>query len=445
MVMSKNIIDSAVSLIEKKGTWYCLSIFGCAIGGIALLKSSPKAAGRLSDFFYKKAITPIETKAKKELNDNATDNKIREIEARNKAEIEKMKVRETLRKERNEERDNSSATNSEPVPDVEMPPTYDEIINSTPNIDEESMRIFVPWFHWYENIGIVGMNNNGKSTFVRQIARSMALGYQESSICPEWKKGSPVKVLMFDLEHNKAHIKVYDAEQHKSIGNLHIETGSTSTEEIKAIIKKVAETAPDGLVVIIDNYTKLSEMEPRKAKVIGLANWMEKFKAERQAQDKPIAYINVYHTVKNFSPIHPLELKDVRGDSCYTMFSQEFLAMAPCRRGLEYRILKVLKNKYLPEERTVSVIRYANTHVKMYEYVEDNVEADELPTLATGEISKQERTGKAGRPKMYSDEEMLVMYNMVQHHETTWDEVQATYGITGKAIKKRVKQIKNRQ
>lgn len=443
MVMSKNIIDSAVSLIEKKGTWYCLGVFGCVIGGIALWKSSPKAAGRLSDFFYKKAITPIETKAKKELNDNATDNKIREIEARNKADIEKMKVRETLRKERNEERDKSSATNSEPRMDVKMPPTYDEIINSTPNIDEESMRIFVPWFHWYENIGIVGMNNNGKSTFVRQIARSMALGYQESSICPEWKKGSPVKVLMFDLEHNKAHIKVYDAEQHKSIGNLHIETGSTSTEEIKAIIKKVAETAPDGLVVIIDNYTKLSEMESRKAKVIGLANWMEKFKAERQAQDKPIAYINVYHTVKNFSPIHPLEFKDVRGDSCYTMFSQEFLAMAPCRRGSEYRILKVLKNKYLPEEKTVSIIRYANTDVKMFEYVEDSIEADELPTLATGEVHKKGKTVKAGRPEKYTDEEILAIYDKVQNHELTWKKVKAMYDITDKGVKKRVKQIKN--
>lgn len=445
MEMPKNIIDSLITLSEKKGSTATVSIVAGAAFGYLALKCGPRAIDWISKYFYKKAVIPIETEAKKELNDNATKNRIKIIEATKEADIEKMKVRESLRSLRNEERKTSSAATSEPGMDVEMPPTYDEIINSTPNIDEESMRIFVPWFHWYENIGIVGMNNNGKSTFVRQIARSMALGYQESSICPEWKKGSPVKVLMFDLEHNKSHIIVYDAEQHKSIGNLRIETGPTSTEEIMAKIKKVAETAPDGLVVIIDNYTKLSEMEPSRAKVIGLANWMEKFKAERQAQDKPIAYINVYHTVKNFSPIHPLELKDVRGDSRYTMFSQEFLAMAPCRRGPKYRILKVLKNKYLPEEMTVSVIRYANTPVKMYEYVEDNVETDELPTLATGEISKQERTGKAGRPKMYSDEEMLAIYDKIKRHETTWKEVKAQYGISDKAVKNRVKQIMGRQ
>lgn len=436
-----DIFNSFYSFKTKNGWKETCLVGGCFVACCTI----PAIANKIADYYTKKKLLKHETKAKEELNDNATKNKRQIIEANNIANLLTIIVREALRKKRYEERKTSSAATSEPMPDVEIPPTYDEIINSTPNIDEESMRIFVPWFHWYENIGIVGMNNNGKSTFVRQIARSMALGYQESSICPEWKEGSPVKVLMFDLEHNKAHIIVYDAEQHKSIGNLHIETGPTSTEEIMAIIKKVAETAPNGLVVIIDNYTKLSEMEPSRAKVIGLANWMEKFKAERQAQDKPIAYINVYHTVKNFSPIHPLELKDVRGDSRYTMFSQEFLAMAPCRRGPKYRILKVLKSKYLPEEMTVSVIRYANTEVKMYEYVEDNVEADELPTLATGEISQQERTGKAGRPKKYSDEEILALYDKIKRHETIWEEVEATYGITRKGVKKRVKQIKNRQ
>lgn len=429
----------------------------CAVAGVAIIKSAPVLVGKVIGYFSKKKLLANETKAKKELNDNAAENTIRIIKTKNEGEKEIIELREKHRRERKEETTSATYSSScAPIFEVEMPPTYTQIINNTMEVKEESLRIFVPWLHWYENIGIVGMNNNGKSTLVRQIARSMALGYQESSICPEWRNGTPVKVLMFALEHNKAHIKVYDAEQHKSIDNLLIKTDLTSIEEMMATIEKVAETAPDGLVVIIDNYTKLSEMVRRKSKVIELASWMEKFKAERQAQSKPIAYINVYHTVKHFSPTHSLGLEDVRGDSRYTMFSQEFLAMAPCHRGPEYRILKVLKNKYLSEERTVSVIRYANTDVKMYEYVEEAEECDELPSktdLDRGAHSTKGSSdnvtvssGKRGRPveKNLSDEEYLLLYDMVKLGGTQSKEVEEAYNVSWKWIKTRAREIRAR-
>lgn len=438
MVMSNNIIDSAVSLIEKKGTWFCVGL----IGGIALAKSSPRIFGRISDFFYKKAVTPIETGAKKELNDNATENKIKIINATKDADIEKMKVRESLRRERNEERKKSSAATSELDQNVEMPPTYDDIINSTPNIDEKSLRVFIPWFHWYENLGVVGMNNTGKSTFIRQLCRSFALGHQEAKLFPEWTPGKPVKVLLFALEHNNAHIKIYDKESNASIQNWHIITGWNSISKIKAYIKKMADAAPEGLVVVIDNYTKLSEMESQQ-KVDELAKWMEDFKSTRFSEKKPIAYISVYHTVKNFSELNPVEFKDVRGSASYTMFSQEFISIAPCKRGSNYRILKCLKTKYLEQPQTVNVIKMVNTSTMMSEYVEEALEADELPRIGDGLSHEQPR--KAGRKRRYTEEQILQMYDEVTVNGRKWKEIEKKYNISREYIYTQARAIRKRQ
>lgn len=305
--------------------------------------------------------------------------------------------------------------------------------------------------NWYEIGGLVGLTHGGKSVCARQIAENISLGHQRVRLFPEWVDGAPVPVLLVALEHNKRHVRSYDANLHKDLPNLRILTGAdvSSLVDLKARIKRTANEYPNGLVVIIDNYAKLKSLthggKGCRKELVAFSQWIETLRNRRLQENKPFYCLNVYHTTKGFRPSNPLELQDVAGDADYTRFSQEFIALSSCKRGKDYRILKVLKNKYCEDRDTVSILRYADTEDWNFEYVEEACEEDELPPRykSKTESSSTEST-KRGRPQTQSDEAIIEIYNKVKSGELKSADVYGIYSIGWKAVKKRWKGLQQK-
>lgn len=439
-----DILDKGLTFAKKHGMSYTVGLCFVAGAGYFLIKGTPKIIGHVSSLLYKKKLIPVETKAKLEIQNNKADNDIRKMKVQSELEERRMRLKEELRSQRESEkkRTGNYSFDNPAIQSVEIPLSYNEIMHKTPNLAEQDLRVFIPYFHWFENLGIVGCNHGGKSTFVRQLCRSFALGYQEVPLFPNWTNASPVTVLLFALEHNDNHFKVYDANQNVSIPNWHIKSGATSIDEIKACIVKTADIATNGLVVVIDNYSKLSELGGR-SEIRNLAKWMDNFKQQCYEGHKRIAYINVYHTIKQYAPVNPITFQDVRGDAGFTMFSQEFISFTPCKRGCNYRMIKILKNKYIEQPDKVIIVRYANSPVQMFEFAGKALESEELPKIGTA--SSNEIAHTQGTKHRYSDEEILEMYNDVKNKKITWKESEEKYGITGRAIRKRVQKIRQRE
>lgn len=373
--------------------------------------------------------------------DNAkTDNKIRLEEAKTESKIKLQQAKEYLYSKRKSADENEAVVN---VENVNLPPTYDEVIHKNNDFTDSGLRIFTSYFHWYETGGIVGYNNSGKSTLVRQIARGFSQGHQEVNLFPDWQDGKGVAVLLVALEHNGSHFKQYDADQNKSFPNLRIITNFDSITELEAVIQKTADENPSGLVLFIDNYEKLYSLisNNKERAISNFGKWLEKLKNTRYEKRQPFTCINVFHTKKDYKTSKSLELCDVAGNANYTRFCQDFLAFSGCKLGDNFRILKILKNKYEENRSMVSVLRFSDSKIWMFEHVEEANEVDVLPISQmcnsnSGEYTKKKVCGKRGRKERFSldelkaiDEELRVGFS--------WREIMENRGLQFSKDKKK--------
>jgi hypothetical protein len=396
-------------------------------------------------------------------------NKMTEIDRKADRQEDLVHLRHKLRQQRTEAGVKVKMDNAEDV--AVLTPTDFSGINyeSEANL-EKSMRLVYPYFHRGEDIGLVGSTNSGKSTFVFQIAVDIARGYSETFAEPNCVKCRPMPVLLFALEHNRDVIATRYSCGKVFPENLNIYTRSRELKPssmLKTIRTKAEEANEDGIMVIIDNYTKLSEMNKRD--VDNFVNQLELLRYEFQ-DTKPISVLKVFHANKKHREHKSLEVCDVYGNSSLINFTQEFVVLEHCCRGCEYRILKQRKSKYMLTKDTVAVIKYAeNVSYPQFVYVEESDEMDELPDKKT---KRDKRDGdeddeddedddffadmtitrpicnmprSRGRPEKYSDEVIIQCFELFQSKRYNWDEITSLCGPTRKCIKNRMKEIRARQ
>lgn len=406
----------------------------------------------------KKETIEAETIATIEKENNKTGNKVilsevnhgHKMEEIKKKEEEKRKtiyLREKLRQERKHS-ENLPEDNSQDDDEEITIPDYNDVIAGEP-IEEKKMRCGVSYFHIGEDCGLVGMQDNGKSTFMKQYALSLAQGYCDREIDPDWYLERPMTVILFAMEDSGNKIKSNFKDDTKILPNLYPIIGESNISKIKQIITKVVNNPHTGqIVVIFDNYSKLDETNPEND-IIEFGKWLDDLRREMEKKMEPITYIKVFHTLKQHKATNPIELKDVRGHAGFTMFAQDFVAFMPCNDGADTRIIMELKQKWKEKRVGIAhVLRYAEFHngIPMYEYVrEDTLEntllqksLDNIPAPSEAKVNSR----KAGRPTVdpYTDDEILGIYDLHKPGEP-WSEIEDVYGITSGRLKTRRRRI----
>lgn len=430
---------------------------------------SPKAKNGITKFLEKHwekflaagvglAVFYVKTnyRAKKEIQvkDYEYTNKMKEnaIKAAIRKELEELKARlkekadERKKKEREERELQRQQKEQESVP-VPMTPeeeaetfrSFSDILN-TPAADVSTLRLMFPFLHIGVDLGVVGPNNCGKTTLVDQIMLSLTLGRCISNLWPDCAPAVPMRALMFTTEQNDKDIKILyrDFTDGRSLDNLTVITEEfVSPDSIITGIEKYINTEdPRGLVVSIDNYTKLVE-KYGKREIKRLNKRLDDLKS-KYAKTHPLTIIKVYHTRKEFSPFCPLSLADVRDFQDSTNTTKNFIGLALCKEGKDRRILYVLKDKLEADTQGYYVIRYAETKVPLYTF---DRKVDDINGVLPSRKTASETGGKRGRPTDFTDEQILELYRLNKEEGKTWQEIQDRYGISGAGIKKRRKEI----
>lgn len=419
-----------------------LHTFWGKVAGAAILTAIASAG-----FFIRKK---IETKEKMKLNQQAHENTMREIDEKDtKAkELEKYKhdlkekeaERRKAEREAKEKRSEQSCSTEKmtETESVDVFRTFSQIMN-TPAKDLSSLRLMYPFLHIGVDLGVVGENNCGKTSLVNQILFSLANGHSIENLWPDIQPSTPMRVLMFTTEQNEDDIRTL----YKSIAdeqnrdNLIVITEEfVSPESIVNGIEKYVEnsTDPRGLVVSIDNYSKLVEKYGPKV-IKGLNKRLDDLKS-KYAKTHPLTLIKVYHTQEKYNPYRPLTLSDVRAFQDSTNTTKNFIGLASCNEGETARILYVLKNKLEPSVMGSYVIRYAGTKAPFYTF---NRKVDDVNTVLPIRTPLSQR--KVGRPQEHTDEEIMEIYRIKQETGRTWEDLENEYHISRNGVKKRRKKI----
>lgn len=370
--------------------------------------------------------------------------KMEEIEKKEEEKRKTIYLREQLREERRKS-GNLSVDSQEQKEEIIIP-DYNEVIAGS-SVDEKKMRCGLSYFHIGEDCGLVGMQDNGKSTFIKQYALSLAQGYCDRELDPEWYLEHPMTVILFAMEESSYKIKSNFKDDTKRLPNLHPIIGESNINRLKQMITEVINRPHTGnIVVIFDNYSKLAENNSEK-NIMEFGKWLDNLRVEMERSMEPITYIKVFHTLKKHKATAPIELEDVRGHAGFTMFAQDFVALMPCNDGSDTRIIQELKQKW-KEKRVglVDVLRYAEPYngIPMYEYVRGDTLANTLlqNTPTTSSAYAEAIPRKAGRPTVdsYTDDEILGIYDLHKPGER-WDEIEEVFGITSGRLKTRYRRI----
>ncbi len=312
---------------------------------------------------------------------------------------------------------------------------------------EVNLEMLQLGFHFLERgstLGICGPTEIGKTTFLIQLLISLAMGHEAVSIHPNWNPIKPQKVLLFSTEQSNNDIRFLYRSAMGMSKNLLIETEGMSLEAIMAKVKYQLDMADsEGIVVAIDNYTKLSNLYGRK-QIQKLDRELTALQVKYQ-DEKPITLIKVFHTDDNYRVYNPIGEEHIKGSADIANLTKNFIFLSQCRDGENARILKVKKNKIHIKTDTVSILKYAGTYPRMFIYDREAIEKDVLPfkpvPIKEGAIVEVEAgPRKVGRPSQYSDEEILGL-NDLHDGGTTWREIEEVYGLKRKTIQNRANKI----
>lgn len=400
------------------------TVFACAGGAIA---------GKIwiDNNKRKNAIKLANAKAKnaQELADKKHEQKMDEIDRKAEQDRSTAEHKEELKRQTIELRRETSQGTVGFNPDMEpelddasgLVPIYDDVVNGD-DVDATDFRLGLRCFHIGQDNGLIGRSNIGKTTFLFALAKAICTNSQEDGaiLSPYWCLSQPMKVLYFAFEQGTRDFKVKYGKHIKSIPNLHIDV-ETSAGDFQTIMKKI-KTMQNGignyrLLVIFDNITKMNSIKDNKKGAF--FKWLDSYRQESERKGKPITYLKVFHTQGKYTDDMPIEITTNYGAKADTYFAQNLVGFGICKGGDgRLRYLKELKNKYEGEKQTLSVYRFADTQAPMYDYVEEAMEVDILPTKADmlrgGSTPSENISVKAPRrrgPKeKYTESDLLEMY-----------------------------------
>jgi len=367
------------------------------------------------------------------------EEKRKTIEKKGEEDRKLVETKEEMRQKRQAEKEAKAAT-ADVRPNIKIESYHEKLKNGTLNTSKERLLGF-PWLREGYSTGLVAPTNCGKTTFVMQVAVSLARGYCNIKMSDKWHSISPMRVALFALEQSYGEVAKYYGSAIDNLRTLeiHCEAG-LRPENIISILKGMAEkTDKEGLVAIIDNYTKL-ENRYGAGTMKKFCQELEMLQAEFSETGKSLTIINVFHTNEKWKPNKPFSPSFVRGNKNNVNMTKNFIYLAPCIQGTNMRVLGYMKMKH-EEQECYTLLKYAGTDVNQFCYAgEGNVKDLGLPQ--NEEKNETSEKAKVGRPTEFSTEQMLEWHKGVQEKRYTYKLLNEKYGVTKSAIKKRVQRMK---
>lgn len=320
--------------------------------------------------------------------------------------------------------------------------SYDELVSGS-DVIVEDLILGLRSFHISEDCGLIGRTQIGKTSLVLQYAIALASGDQEKNakLTPVWKLKQPMTVLYFAFEQDSTFFKTKYGNFIKSIPNLFIEV-ETRPNDFVAIRKKIEkfqnEIGNRRLLVVFDNITKMKCAVNQEK--IRFFEWLERYRVQCASEGVPITYLKVFHAQGRYKDDMPLDATTNYGSKTDTFFTQSLVAFGMCKGDRRLRYLKELKNKLEQdgEKPTVSVYKFAETEIPMYDYIREAEECEVLPTraeLVRGVVQtnreicgKSRETSKRGPKEKFTVDQLREMFDYRQAG-FTWREILEGMGI----------------
>ena len=325
-------------------------------------------------------------------------------------------------------------------PDIKIESYHEKLKNGTLDTSKERLLGF-PWLREGYSTGLVAPTNCGKTTFVMQVAVALAHGYCDVKMSDEWHSISPMQVALFALEQSYGEVAKYYGSAIDNLRTLeiHCEAG-LRPEHIISILKGMTEkTDKEGLVAIIDNYTKL-ENRYGASTMKKFCQELEMLQAEFSETGKSLTIINVFHTNEKWKPGKLFSPSFVRGNKNNVNMTKNFIYLAPCKHGTDMRVLGYMKIKH-EEQECYTLLKYAGTDIDQFCYAGEGNEKDLGFPQDEEKIETSKKT-KVGRPTRFSDKQMQEWKNGVEKGQYTYKQLEKEYGVKKSAIKKRVQRMK---
>lgn len=389
-------IAAVSNSVTKNGTKNTVIGAGIFLGGILVVAGIVHGCDVLIDNHKRKneiKLANAKSKNAKDLASTRHKQKMEEIDRKAEQTRRTAEHKEELKRQTVELRRETSKKgiffdpDMEPNPDDTSydVPIYDDVINGD-DVEATDLRLGLRCFHIGQDNGLIGRSNIGKTTFLFALAKAICTNSQAEGaiLSPDWCLRQPMKVLYFAFEQRARDFMVKYGNYIKSIPNLHVDVNTTvgDFQSIMMKIKKMQNGISNHrLLVIFDNITKMNSVKGKEK--AAFFKWLDSYRQECDSTGKPITYLKVYHTQGKYTDDMPIEITTNYGAKVDTYFTQNLVGFGVCKGGDgKLRYLKELKNKFEGEKPTLSVYRFADTMAPMYDYVEEAVEVDVLPTKA---------------------------------------------------------------
>lgn len=370
--------------------------------------------------------------------DKQTDGRVKVQQDKKEIDKELIILREKLRRERMEIKNENSESGGMTIIEDFHTANYHGHIST-----EGTRYLGFPWLKMGYTTGLAGPTDIGKSTLLIQIATSIAKGKCEIPMCADWQLDAPTHVIYISLEQSYEEIQEHYGDSVKGTeGFLHLYCGQYSPDQISQIvITAVKKFGSEGVVLFLDNYTKLREYSTDK-EIRNMDHKLDTLVQTGQRSGKPMATLKIFHTNAMYDESKKFETKYIRGDKAIVCCTNDFVFFTKCKLGEDKRILGYLKGKHIDKSR-VHVLEYANTKVDQYRYVCDALEKDVLcpksRPLPQEAIPTLFYPTKKGRKPTITLELAQQLQDQVTRGEKTWREIEQETGHKKSKIKERLR------
>lgn len=433
----------AVTRNGKKNYWY-------GLGGLVIGVAGCMLATKGIPCLFRCIENNVKHRNTKDLMQQKHENAMALSNQKSENRIKEMDHKQELRKELYDYKKSPTERSSiyDEAEEIELPDnevsvaSYDDLVSGS-DVIANDLILGLRSFHIGEDCGLIGRTQIGKTSWVLQLAIALVRGDQEENakLTLDWKLKQPMTVLYFAFEQDSTFFKTKYGNFIKSIPNLFIEV-KTSPNDFVAIRKKIEkfqnEIGNRRLLVVFDNITKMKcAVNQKKTRFF---EWLERYRVQCASKGVAITYLKVFHTQGRYKDDMPLDATTNYGSKTDTIFTQSLVAFGMCKGDGRLRYLKELKNKLEQdgEKPTVSVYKFAETEIPMYDYIREAEECEVLPTraeLVRGVVQtnreicgKSRETSKRGPKEKFTVDQLREMFDYRQAG-FTWREILEEMGI----------------
>ena len=268
--------------------------------------------------------------------------------------------------------------------------------------DKPKMRnLIFPWMTEGYDIGLLAPTDCGKSTFVLQVAMALAKGTCDYPISPQSDAIKPIRTLVFSLEQSEVEINTYygnvlDRERLLTIRGGEWFGGNPTAQILEEIQQEMmAAGSGEGIVVIIDNFTKLVS-DSNHDQVEQFCKSLDRMRHASIEVGNPLTVLKVFHVNKDCRIDRRFTENSFRGDLKFLYETQNALYLTYCKEGDDKRVLGFIKWKN-GNKRQLWILQFANTSPNQYRYVRLGQKKD-LGTPPDEEEAKKKKVGRPGIP-----------------------------------------------